>query len=214
VEATVAAILKRGQDPDAGIWELDDQRWAHSRLTCVAGLHAIAGHAVTAQGAEWSRLADRILADTAAYCLHPSGRWQRSPDDPRVDAALLIPAIRGAVPADDPRTVATLAAVLDELGQEDGYVYRFRQDERPLEEAEGAFLLCGFTTSLALHQQGREVEANRWFERNKSACGTPGLFAEEYDITQRQLRGNLPQAFVHALLLETAHRLARPWPGR
>ena len=37
VEVAVAAIKERGSDPDAGIWELDDQRWAHSRLTCVAG---------------------------------------------------------------------------------------------------------------------------------------------------------------------------------
>ena len=49
----------------------------------------------------------------------------------------------------------------------------------------------------------------RWFERNRAAMGPPGLFAEEYDVVQRQLRGNLPQAFVHALLLETAHRLGR-----
>ncbi|MCW2873025.1 glycoside hydrolase family 15 protein [Actinacidiphila oryziradicis] len=212
VETTVAAILQRGQEPDAGIWELDNQRWAHSRLSCVAGLRAIAALAPHAQGAKWSRLADQILADTAADCLHPTGRWQRAPGDDRVDAALLFPAIRGAVPADDPRTLATLAAVIDELGQ-DGYMYRFRQDDGPLEQAEGAFLLCGFTTSLALHQQGHEVEANRWFERNRAAAGSPGLLAEEYDIAQRQMRGNLPQAFVHALLLETAHRLARPWPG-
>jgi hypothetical protein len=31
--------------------------------------------------------------------------------------------------------------------------------------------------------------------------------AEEYDVRQRQLRGNLPQAFVHAMLLEAAQRL-------
>ena len=28
---------------------------------------------------------------------------------------------------------------------------------------------------------------------------------------ERQLRGNLPQAFVHALLIESAARLTRPW---
>src|SRR6185312_7620602 len=39
------AIEKRWQDPDAGIWELDDRRWAHSRLACVAGLRAIAAAA-------------------------------------------------------------------------------------------------------------------------------------------------------------------------
>jgi hypothetical protein len=48
------------------------------------------------------------------------------------------------------------------------------------------------------------VRATAWFERNRTACGSPGLLTEEYDVRQRQLRGNLPQAFVHALLLEYA----------
>jgi GH15 family glucan-1,4-alpha-glucosidase len=36
--ATVAADLigKRWRKPDAGIWELDDNRWTHSRLACVS----------------------------------------------------------------------------------------------------------------------------------------------------------------------------------
>ena len=114
------------------------------------------------------------------------------------------------MPADDPRSIATLRAALSELGR-DEYMYRFRQDDRPLGEAEGAFLLCGFLTSLALHQQGDEVAAFRWFERNRAACGPPGLMTEEYAVRQRQLRGNMPQAFVHALLLETSRRLAEPW---
>jgi GH15 family glucan-1,4-alpha-glucosidase len=67
--------------------------------------------------------------------------------------------------------------------------------------------------ALAEHQQGHEVDAHRWFERNRGACGASGLYAEEFDIAQRQLRGNLPQAFVHALLLETAARLTRPPQG-
>jgi GH15 family glucan-1,4-alpha-glucosidase len=66
--------------------------------------------------------------------------------------------------------------------------------------------------ALAQHQQGNQVEAARWFERNRAACGPAGLFAEEYDVPQRQLRGNLPQAFVHALMLECSARLAGP-PG-
>jgi GH15 family glucan-1,4-alpha-glucosidase len=210
VEMTAAVIERRSGDPDAGIWELDARRWAHSRLICVAGLRAIATHAPTSQGAGWSGLADSLLTDVAGECVHPTGRWQRAPGDERVDAALLLPPIRGALAASDPRTVATLDAALRELAS-DGYLYRFRHDERPLGEAEGAFLLCGFITALALHQQGREVEANRWFERNRAACGPPGLMAEEYDVGQRQMRGNLPQAFVHALLLETAQRLSAPW---
>ena len=63
---------------------------------------------------------------------------------------------------------------------------------------------------MAEHPQGHAVSAARLFERNRAACGPPGLFTEEYDGTQRQLRGNLPQAFVHAGMLEASQRLARP----
>ena len=90
-------------------------------------------------------------------------------------------------------------------------MYRFRQQPGPLADAEGAFLLCGFVTALAAHQQRDPLTAVRYFERNRAACGPPGLFSEEYDVAQRQLRGNLPQAFVHALMFEASVRLARPW---
>ncbi|MGA5820310.1 glycoside hydrolase family 15 protein [Kitasatospora sp. NPDC094028] len=202
------AIAARHREPDAGIWELDADRWAHSRLICAAGLRAIAAAPGTGGGraARWEALADLIVAETCADCLHPDGRWQRSPGRSGVDAALLLPALRGALPADDPRTTATLRAVRRDLGQ-DHYLYRFRHDRRPLEDAEGAFLLCGFVMALAEHQQHDEVEAVRWFERNRAACGPAGLYAEEFDVAQRQLRGNLPQSFVHALLLESAATL-------
>ena len=90
---------------------------------------------------------------------------------------------------------------------EDGYVYRFAPDHGNLGDEEGAFLLCGFMLSLAELHQGDAVSAFRAFERNRSACGPSALLAEEFDVRQRQLRGNLPQAFVHAMLLETSVRL-------
>ena len=211
VEIAAGAVAERWTEADAGIWEVDDQAWTHSRLTCVAGLRAAARSCATrSQATQWSALADDIVADTAKHAVHPTGRWQRSPADDGLDAALLLPAVRGAIPADDPRTVETLLAYIAELTQ-DGYAYRFRHDERPLQDAEGAFLLCGFVLALALAQQGRDVEAARWFERNRAACGTAGLYSEEYDVAERQLRGNLPQAFVHALMLECAARLDAPW---
>jgi GH15 family glucan-1,4-alpha-glucosidase len=207
VEAAAHAIGNRWTDRDAGIWEINDEHWTHSRLTCVAGLKGIAAHAAPSQAADWQALADTILAATARDSVHPSGRWQRSIADPAVDAALLLPSIRGAVPANDPRTLATLQAVRDELVQ-DHYVYRFRQQPGPLARAEGAFVLCGFIMALAEHHQGHPIAAARYFERNRAACGPPGLFSEEFDVDQRQLRGNLPQAFVHALMLEAATTLS------
>ena len=211
--AAADAIARRWAEPDAGIWELDNRHWTHSRLACVAGLRAVAALSSTGTGfGDCAALADAIMAETARTCAHPDGYWQRAPDDPRPDAALLLPPVRGAVPAADPRTVATLRAVRDQLVR-DEYVYRFRHDQRPLGDPEGAFLLCGFIMALAEHQQGHELAAIRYFERNRAACGPPGLLSEEYDVTQRQLRGNLPQAFVHALLLECAATLTGSQPS-
>ncbi|MFF2950435.1 glycoside hydrolase family 15 protein [Kitasatospora sp. NPDC057965] len=219
VRTAATTIGRQWREPDSGIWELEPRTWTHSRLICAAGLRAIArrraaGPAGVPDGlaADWSGLADRILAHVSRHARHPSGRWQRSPGDPAPDLALLLPAIRGTPRDDDPRTVATLRACRQELT--DGHhAYRFRHDERPLAEAEGAFVLCGFLLALAEHGQGNAVEAARWFDSTRGLCGSAGLFSEEYDIAQRQQRGNLPQAFVHAMLLECAARLARPPRG-
>jgi alpha,alpha-trehalase len=202
-QAAAEAIESRWREPDAGIWELEPDAWTHSRLVCAAGLRKIAEQQPSERAARWVALADAIVADTAEHALHPAGYWQRSPTDSRIDAALLLPAIRGGLPAEDPRSIATLETVAREL-TDDGFCYRYRPDERPLGESEGAFVMCGFLMALAYAQQGDQVRAARWFERNRAACGTAGLLSEEFDVVQRQMRGNLPQAFVHALLLQCA----------
>jgi GH15 family glucan-1,4-alpha-glucosidase len=204
----VEAIERHWQEPESGLWELEPRWWTQSRLTCVAALRALAAAEPAADSGRHLVLADAILAETSRRCLSPGGWWLRSPDLPGTDASLVMTPVRGALPADDPRTVATIAEVHRSLVQE-GYVYRFRPDGRPLGQREGAFLLCGFQLALAEHQQGNTVQAFRLFERNRAAAGAPGLFTEEFDVVQRQLRGNLPQAFVHAALLETAVTLAR-----
>ncbi len=206
----MSAIEKRADEPDAGLWELDNRWWAHSRLACVAGIKAIcAAGAPASWSSRYLPFADQLLARTAASCLHESGRWQRASDDERIDAALLLPAIRGALPVEDPRSVATTRAVAGELTR-DGYVFRYRHGNGVLGEVEGAFLICSFWMSMSCSLLGEPVEAARWFERARASCGTPGLLAEEFDVEQRQLAGNLPQAFVHAALIEAAHLQADP----
>ncbi len=207
--AAADAIASRWTEPDAGIWEIDNQPWTHSRLTCAAGLRAIAAaHPSSGDAVDWLSLADRIVADTSTHALNPqTGSWQRSPDDSGVDGALLLAGLRGAVPRTDPRTLATLDAYTRDLTVH-GYAYRFRQDDRPLGQAEGAFQFCGFLMALATHQQGDILTAHGWYERSRAACGPPQLYCEEYDVAEHQMRGNFPQAFVHALIIEAAARLA------
>ncbi|MFC8508719.1 glycoside hydrolase family 15 protein [Streptomyces sp. NPDC057411] len=204
----VAALRANWSRPEAGLWELAPAWWTHSRLAAVCGLQAAARDIRTHGADRWRELADTILAETRRRCTHPSGRWQRAADDPRPDAALLRPLASSAWPAGAPLLGATRRAVERELG-DDGFVYRFHSDDATeLGGAEGAFLLCGFFMSAACRAEGRPVAAARWFERTRAATGPAGLFSEEFDVDRRRLRGNLPQAFVHALLLENAVRTA------
>ncbi|GAA2092941.1 glycoside hydrolase family 15 protein [Microlunatus panaciterrae] len=206
VRLVIDLIERRWDDPDAGIWELDDAWWTHSRLACVAGLRVIARQVSRSDAARTSTLADTILAETSRRCLGSNGAWMQRPDHPGVDAALLLPPVRGALSSADPRSRATLKAVRHQL-VEDGYVYRYAEDGQRLGQVENAFLMCGFAVCLAELDAGHLTESFRWFERQRAACGPPGLFAEEFDVRERQLRGNLPQAFVHALMLECSQRL-------
>ncbi|WAP53729.1 glycoside hydrolase family 15 protein [Streptomyces sp. S465] len=209
LDVAAAAVERDWTRPDAGLWELENHWWTHSRLCAVAGLRAAAREVRDRAAARhWDGLAEAILRETRRRCLSPRGHWCRAEDDAGPEAALLLPLARGCLPPDDPSGPRTRRFIEARLSQ-DGYLYRFGHGDQRLGEAEGAFLLCGFMMALAAHHQRDTLSAFRWFERTRAACGPPGLFAEEYDVRQRQLRGNLPQAFVHAQLLEAAVRLMR-----
>ncbi|MFI8949468.1 glycoside hydrolase family 15 protein [Streptomyces sp. NPDC053750] len=202
----VDVVERQWLKPDAGLWELEERWWTHSRLSVVCGLRRMAAVLPGREGRRCDALADAVLRETRRRCLAPDGRWRRADDDEGPEAALLVPMARDCVFGDGDGA-ATRAYVESRLA-EDGHLFRFEHPGVPLGDAEGAFLLCGFMMALATHRLGDEVGAFRWFERTRAACGPPGLFAEEYDVRRRQLRGNLPQAFVHAMLLECAVRLA------
>ncbi len=78
---------------------------------------------------------------------------------------------------------------------------------RPVPPIDRPEVAAGAVREAAEHPD--VTAAFRRFERNRSAAGSPGLLTEEVDVRQRQLRGNLPQAFVHAMLLETSVRLGQ-----
>jgi GH15 family glucan-1,4-alpha-glucosidase len=200
----IRAIAERSEERDHGIWEIGPDHWTHSRLICVAGLRAIADHAPLSRHVTAAlSLAHHLLSAADRTALHSSGRWQRSAGDGRVDASLLLSEIRGAIAPEDPRSVATRLAVVDELCEDD-YIYRYMEPGEPLGQNEGAFLICNFWMALAYLGCGETTKGAQYFERTRASCSSSGLFSEEYDVAQRQLRGNLPQAFVHALLIETA----------
>jgi GH15 family glucan-1,4-alpha-glucosidase len=63
----------------------------------------------------------------------------------------------------------------------------------------------------ALYLIGEEEKAREMFENIMSCANRFGLFAEDVELTTRQLTGNFPQGYSHlafiqsALLLETSY---------
>ena len=110
LEMLVRVVEECAGQPGAGIWELEDRHWAHSRLICVAGLRPSClpssdrvAAATLARVGEARRPARH---DVDRDCLHPSGRWQRSPDDPRSMPPSSFPASAAPCAPPDRRTNA------------------------------------------------------------------------------------------------------------
>jgi GH15 family glucan-1,4-alpha-glucosidase len=123
---------------------------------------------------------------------------------------LLIPQV-GFLPPEDPRVRGTAEAIEREL-LVDGLVLRYSTatDVDALPEGEGAFLPCSFWLADSLVLIGRRAEGEALFERLLALSNDVGLLSEEYDVQERQMLGNFPQALTHMALINTAHLLSIP----
>jgi GH15 family glucan-1,4-alpha-glucosidase len=128
-----------------------------------------------------------------------------------LDASLLMIATVGFLPPDDPRVAGTVAAIERELCR-DGFVMRYPADEGGVDglpAGEGVFLPCSFWLADNMALAGRDDDATAMFERLLGVANDVGLLSEEYDLDNRRLVGNFPQAFTHVALVNTAHNLTR-----
>jgi GH15 family glucan-1,4-alpha-glucosidase len=131
------------------------------------------------------------------------GRYRRAAGEEEVDASLLTIAFCGYTDADDPRFLATAAAIDAELGAGGPLRYRYRGEDG-LEEGEGAFLACSFWRVEALARAGRKDEGAELMEQLLALANDVGLYAEEIDPDSGEHLGNFPQALVHLALVNAA----------
>jgi pentatricopeptide repeat protein len=121
-----------------------------------------------------------------------------------LDSALLRMPKVGFIAPRDPKWLATLDAMDDELVT-DSLVYRYDPGASPdgLLGSEGTFSLCSFMYVDALARAGRLDDARLAFEKMLTYANHVGLFSEEIAITGEQI-GNFPQAFTHLALIDAA----------
>ncbi len=211
----VEAAIESFPEPDQGIWESRGEpkhyvsskvsMWVAadrgSRLAREMGRDDLAD--------EWGAKADAFKAEICARGCR-DGVFRQHYDTDALDASLLLMPLYRFLPADDPRIVATVNAIADQL-TENGLVLRYKVEETDdgLSGKEGTFLICSFWLVSALSEIGERDRARNLCERLLRMAGWLDLFAEELEAKSGRHLGNFPQAFTHlALINAVSHVIA------
>jgi alpha,alpha-trehalase len=204
----VAAALKHWREPDQGIWEVRGpaQHFTSSKIQCWvavdrgARLASLIGE--DDQADVWAKAAEEIRNDILANAVDKRGVLTQAYGSTNLDASLLLAPLVRFLPANDPRIVATVLAIADEL-TEDGFVLRYRTDETDdgFRGKEGSFTICSFWLVSALSEIGERRRARELCAKLLSFAGPLELYAEEIDPHSGQQLGNFPQAFTHLALI-------------
>ena len=215
IAAAVTHICDSWMEPDAGIWEVRSlpQHFVHSKMLCWIGME----RGITLAEyfhwevdlARWHIVRDNIARDVWEHGRDPdTGRWKISYEFPGLDASVLMASLMGFVAPTDPSMLATTEAIMQELVDPHGFVFRYRQFDDGVGGEEGTFLMCSGWLAEVLALQGRQHEARLLFEQLLSFASPTGLFSEMIDPITGQLLGNYPQAFSHLSIIRVALALA------
>jgi GH15 family glucan-1,4-alpha-glucosidase len=203
--------------PDHGIWEVrgDQQHFTNSKVMAWVAfdraVKAVERFKMDGPVERWRALRDDLHRDICRYGFNPElGAFTQSYGSKQLDgSALLIPLV-GFLPAADRRVRSTIDAIQRHLVV-DGLVRRYVSEAGldGLPPGEGVFLPCSFWLADNLILLNRRDEARQLFERLLSLRNDVGLLSEEYDVENKRLVGNFPQALSHVALINTGHALAQ-----
>jgi GH15 family glucan-1,4-alpha-glucosidase len=204
----VDMALKNWREPDAGIWEVRGglKHFTSSKIMCWVAADRGAKLASTIgqddAASRWQEAADEIKADILEHGVDARGVFTQHYETTSLDASLLLAVLVRFLPPDDPRIVATVNAIADEL-TEHGMVMRYRIEETDdgFTGEEGSFTICSFWLVSALCEIGEYQRAHDLCARLLALAGPLELYAEEIDTRSGQHLGNFPQAFTHLALI-------------
>jgi GH15 family glucan-1,4-alpha-glucosidase len=222
MELRILDVLESAwREPDEGIWEVRGgrQHFTHSKVMAWVGvdraIRDVELFGFPGPVERWRALRDEIQHEIMAEAFDDElGSFVQSYGSKELDASLLMLPFVGFIAADDPKMVGTVAAIQDRL-MVDGFVRRYdtasRVDGQP--GGEGAFIPCTCWLADCLSLQGHDEQARELFERVLAVRNDVGLLSEEYDVANRRLIGNFPQAFSHVSVIGTARNLSRGMVG-
>jgi GH15 family glucan-1,4-alpha-glucosidase len=218
--ALLGFLEEHWAEPDDGLWEVRGPRrhFVHSKVMAWVAFDRAAWHADDCGEAElaakWRGIRDEIHREVCERGYSSERKaFTQYYGATELDASVLLISDVGFLPPDDPRVVSTIEALQRELMPE-GFLRRYGLADDGtsavdgLPGSEGAFLACSFWMANALDLAGRSDEAAALFERLLSLRNDLGLLSEEFDPRYGRLVGNMPQAFSHVPLIQTALNLS------
>ncbi|WP_304452401.1 trehalase-like domain-containing protein [Nocardiopsis sp. YSL2] len=213
VEQMCAAVARRWDEPDHGIWEERDEprQRVYSKVMCWVSLDRalrLAADYGREAGPDWAGLRERIAAEVLESGWNEQAQaYTTAYDGTDLDAASLHIGLSGMIDPSDERFQATVTAIEAQL-RSGPTVYRYHRDDG-LPGGEGGFHLCTTWLIEAYVLTGRRAEAEELFKHLVDCAGPTGLIPEEFDpVTERAL-GNHPQAYSHLGLIRCAQLLDR-----
>jgi GH15 family glucan-1,4-alpha-glucosidase len=214
----VEHVCAHWHEPDSGIWEVrsEPRHFVYSKVMCwVAldrGIRAAEQLGLEADLLRWQMIRDQIRADVLLNGYDTQlGAFTQSYGDKALDASNLLLPLVGFIAPDDPRMRSTVDRIMEQLTDDQGFVYRYltQEDSDGVAGHEGTFATCTFWLIDNLAMQGRVLEAQALFERLLPYAGRQGLFSEEIDSHNNVALGNYPQAYTHIALINSAHNLRK-----
>jgi alpha,alpha-trehalase len=218
LRSRVEAASQEWNTPDRGIWEVRTlgRPFTYSAALCQVALDRGARLAeryrLPGDYKGWREAAEKIKQAILEKSWDPEVKaLTEHLGRGGLDASLLSLPLRRVIPADDPRMVATAAAIQERLGAGSGLLYRYLPRESPdgLPGHEGAFLLCSFWLVDNLALQGRLEAAMELYDSLCARAGELGLLPEQIDPGSGTFLGNYPQAFSHIGLISSGVNLSR-----
>ena len=202
--------------PDAGIWEYRGRAAVHtsSAMMCWAACDRLARIAdvlhLPLRADFWAALATEIRDVILKNAWNEKRQaFNGAYGGEALDASVLLMAEIGFIDPADPRYVATVERIDQEL--RDGYhVFRYRTED-DFGKPKTAFTACTFWHIDALARIGRVDEARAMFEDVLKHRTRLGLLSEDIDTATGELWGNFPQTYSMVGIINAAARLSRRW---
>ncbi len=207
------------REPDSGIWEIRGQQrhYVSSKVMSWVALERairIAESLGEPAASAWPAVRDAIHAEVCDRGWSAAlGAFRQHYEANTLDASALLIPVMGFLPATDPRVVATVERLREQL-ELNGHLHRFDArllpGETPLRpgEFEGAFVPCTLWLVTTLALMGRRTEAEAMLEGLESQLPL-GLLPEEIDARTGRFLGNSPLMFAHVEYLRARLQLTQ-----